>query len=439
MKNYEGMKLPAAVDRTVRNELLKVDKYLRQSSVVLAKLARATNYPSVIVQSTVPGPGGAGNLPDHTHARTGQGGSVLGDVFSTMTAAGQWVFTVNGQPGIKFGNVDGATSVVEFHSGLARAIMSWRDNNNSLGPPLQTVDYIGCPGARFYPYKDGGGQFDTAYGQDVVDAWVMICNEGITYSFYTNNGAGQPSFLRCQWQGNGDFDNYGRVAIRKSSATGPSTIELRLERTGAGSQYMAFRANATIGTSHTYIFPGTLASGIWNVAASGATGTISMLTATRGAILRGNSTPAWGVLALGAADTFLRSDGTDLVQTEDLAKSGAAKVDLTGQTAAIGTTNLVASGHTAGVYRVSVVALCTTASGSGSPTLDVTIGWTDNVGAATALAVTGLSLSATAAGGKTGSVILRSTGAAAITYATTVNSASGSPQYALYTRVERLG
>lgn len=124
-----------------------------------------------------------------------------------------------------------------------------------------------------------------------------------------------------------------------------------------------------------------------------------------------------------------------------VASGALGKVDLTAQTAGIGSTNL-SSTPPAGVYAVEVYAACTTASGSGAPTLDVTIGWTDVVGATTANAV-GLNgstfplpLSAT---GRAHARFVIQVASGDIAYSTTINAASGSPQYAIYIRVVQLG
>lgn len=152
-----------------------------------------------------------------------------------------------------------------------------------------------------------------------------------------------------------------------------------------------------------------------------------------------------------SSTTFAINDGTGSVTFDasglstsrqytwpDVAGTPVVRVgaaDLTGQTAAIGSTS-IATAPGAGQYEVTVYALCTTASGSGTPTLACTIGYTDNVGATTQTAFTGLSLSAT---GRTAPAPLSLRVASGnITYTTTITGASGSPQYALYIKAVRL-
>lgn len=118
-----------------------------------------------------------------------------------------------------------------------------------------------------------------------------------------------------------------------------------------------------------------------------------------------------------------------------VAAGALGKVDLTGQTAAIGSTNL-SSTPPAGFYEVQVVAICTTASGSGAPTLDVTLAWTDALGATTEKTINALSLSAT---GRAHGATRMAVASGNIAYSTTINAASGSPQYAVYIRVVALG
>jgi len=125
-----------------------------------------------------------------------------------------------------------------------------------------------------------------------------------------------------------------------------------------------------------------------------------------------------------------------------VASGALGKVDLTGQTAGIGSTNL-SNTPPAGLYRVDVYAACTTVSGSGAPTLDVNLAWTDVVGA-TNVNVTAEDGGATAfplplsATGRSRATVFMQVASGNIAYSTTINAASGSPQYALYIRVTYL-
>jgi len=109
-----------------------------------------------------------------------------------------------------------------------------------------------------------------------------------------------------------------------------------------------------------------------------------------------------------------------------------ATVSLTAQTADIITTAIYTPA-VAGLYRVNVYVICTTA---GTGTLGVTIGWTDAVGAKTLKPTADVNLASTA-NGATGTAFISST-ATAITYATAIAGKAGSPQYALYLCLERL-
>ena len=117
-------------------------------------------------------------------------------------------------------------------------------------------------------------------------------------------------------------------------------------------------------------------------------------------------------------------------------------IDLTAQTANIGSANIVPTPVNGAVYKVTVYAIVTTVDGASSTLPSVVIGWTDSDNS-TAQTVT---LTATSPTGNTlttfvqGEVRLHAKSSAAITYATT-SYASGTPatmQYALHIRCEKL-
>lgn len=108
------------------------------------------------------------------------------------------------------------------------------------------------------------------------------------------------------------------------------------------------------------------------------------------------------------------------------------RIILTDQTADITTTTLYVP-PAAGLYRISVYQICTTAGGG---TLSCTIGWSDNAGAKTIKPTVDVDLSSTANGG-IGDIFTQNT-AVAITYATAIAGKSGSPKYLLAITVERL-
>lgn len=117
-----------------------------------------------------------------------------------------------------------------------------------------------------------------------------------------------------------------------------------------------------------------------------------------------------------------------------VASGNLGKVDLTAQVADITTTNL-SSTPPAGFYEVEVILMCTT-SAAGAGTLAVTIGWTDNVGATTAVPITAFALTVT--GRTTGRTLLR-VNSADITYAVAVTGIYSTAAYAVYVRTISLG
>jgi hypothetical protein len=292
------------------------------------------------------------------------------------------------------------------------AVITWGDNGNALSAPGITADQIGVLGARFYTYKDQTGIFDCGYGQDAADGWVLINDDTVTYSIWSCLTVGGTPYLRAQWAGNGDMEQRGILNIKKctksAGSSAASTPALRLWSTGSSSptKYVGLSAPATVTTTYTVTLPLLLPS----------------TTAT---------------CRVSSAGTMTFDDTPATAST----KSGATITTNTTQAADITTANLLASGHTAGMYRVSVV-LEDTGADLTAGAVQVTIGWTDDVGATTANPTGGsgtFPLVLTAVGRAAGHVVLYSTGAAAITYATSHTGIFGTATYALRVRTEFLG
>jgi len=110
-----------------------------------------------------------------------------------------------------------------------------------------------------------------------------------------------------------------------------------------------------------------------------------------------------------------------------------ATVSLTGQTASIGATALYTPA-VAGLYRVSVYHVCSSAGSSG--TLDSTISWTDITQAQSTTPAAQINLNGKG-NAASGNIFISST-AVAFTYATTVAGEGGAPEYDLHISVERI-
>lgn len=113
-------------------------------------------------------------------------------------------------------------------------------------------------------------------------------------------------------------------------------------------------------------------------------------------------------------------------------ENALAKVSLTGQTNDISTATIYTPAS-AGLFRVSVYLLCTTAGGG---TLSCIIGWNDGQQAQTSSPATGIDL-AGAGNASSGTLFVRS-GATAITYATAIAAKTGSPQYSIFITIEEM-
>jgi len=96
-------------------------------------------------------------------------------------------------------------------------------------------------------------------------------------------------------------------------------------------------------------------------------------------------------------------------------------------------TAIVYTPSSAGLYRVNVYMICTTA---GTGTLSATIGWSDISGAKTITPTSSVNLNSTA-NGALGTSFL-SCEPVAITYATAIAGKAGSPKYAIYISLEAL-
>lgn len=116
-----------------------------------------------------------------------------------------------------------------------------------------------------------------------------------------------------------------------------------------------------------------------------------------------------------------------------------ATVAITGRTAAITTTNLLASAP-AGLYRISGYMQTTTAS-AGACTSDVTLGWTYNSSAKTLEDVSNHNQAVDETYSQIPTAIVRSDASAAVTYAVSLDAGGGdctNAAFAVFLVIERL-
>lgn len=137
--------------------------------------------------------------------------------------------------------------------------------------------------------------------------------------------------------------------------------------------------------------------------------------------------------------------GTGVVVGSGTSSAGVLGAsDLTAQTGSIGAVTLLTGGaSTAGMYRVSVYMVTTTA-GTALDVVKATVAWNDGAAQTldvplltTAGAATNLDL-ATLNAKAQGSVVVYAAASQNITYTTTVTK-TGTPQYAIHVRIEALG
>lgn len=228
-----------------------------------------------------------------------------------------------------------------------------------------------------------------------------------------------------------DNDTLAGTVVRGDVIVGNATPKWARVGKGSGGQFFRMNGAGTDPNWETVAYQNLLLDGVNH------TDTAAPSPLLRGEMIVYSGSNLWtGLPFASKVDSYLRSGSLDPAWVEGVAKTGAAKVDATAQTADIAATNLMASGHTAGLYRVDVV-LLTTTNDAAAGTLAVTIGWTDNAGATTSVPITTHALTVT--GRTPASVLLRSTGAAAVTYAVAVTGSYGTSQYAVYVRTLFLG
>lgn len=349
------MRLPPTLDPHTRNELLKVDKFLKQLTAALNRSIEGNNNPRAVISGGGGGGGGSSaNLPDHKHSAPGDGGAQLGVHGGVIKGYGMFLFVDPTAPQVQIGDASngGDDLILQFFydpNGTAdpgKTILTFGQNNTALGGPQTTADDIGSAGARLYLYKDVTGIYDAAYGQSFTDNWVMPGPEDINYGMYTGAHPGTP-FVRCFWAGNGDYTNYGFIKTGKNgSAALPSSPGVLFEETGAGTQYIAVRAPNAVTSNREQL--------LFNVS-----GRIPVT---------GDDPPAVAAGYLG-------------------------KVDETGKTAAIGSTNLT-NGALSGIYQINYYLECTTAN-AGASSVTFQVNYTDSVGATNHVGSTALVCTAT--------------------------------------------
>lgn len=270
--------------------------------------------------------------------------------------------------------------------------------------PVATLDVYGdvailpSPGAgRLFFYEpSAAGAHSTAIeaqAQAADIAWILPAAQGGASTSLTNDGAGVLSWVAHQPL---DADLTALAAL--SSTAG------MLARTGAGT--FAVRTIAST-SSALVVTNGDGAAGAPSFALDADLNTIGGLTVAVGSLLLGVAGPAWGLLGIGAADRYLKSDGTTaawaqvtelgLVDTYNGVTTVARGMpSVVSETTTTGLTNNVALNEffniaTTGWYRASAYLQITTAAGVSSTLPQFNLVWVDGasgVGQSAALTAT---------------------------------------------------
>lgn len=141
MRTYEGMRLPPTTDPHTRNELLKVDKFLRALGPALRFAIEQGNQPRAVI-SGGSGPGGSsgsgGTTGDHNHSDVGQGGKIIGTPFSSILLYGQ--FGLNTQAASGFAPVLVDLKGIS-NTAIPLAVRRW--GSAHIGPLIAAYDESG--------------------------------------------------------------------------------------------------------------------------------------------------------------------------------------------------------------------------------------------------------------------------------------------------------
>lgn len=251
----------------------------------------------------------------------------------------------------------------------------------------------------------------------------------------------------------GNTDLQGQVLLGNAAVVidtnGVNTL-LNIYDPGSGnSGILDFQS---IGVGQTYTLPSV--GGILLTASSTASLATSfkylMSTSTGGFVDSTATTKSirFDITGLAAATTrnikWADITGTPVMVGNTTSSSGVLGASsLTAQTGSVGSTTLLTgTTATAGMYRVSAYMKTTTAGTGG--TVKATVAWNDGSAQTmdvplitTAGAATTVSLTTLNAFGQ-GSVVVYAAASQNITYTTTVSGATGSPQYYIYVRIEKL-
>lgn len=157
--------------------------------------------------------------------------------------------------------------------------------------------------ARADQVQDGSMQFATASGTDTYTATltpaITAYANGQSFRIKFTNGNTGAATLNVNGVGAVDLQKRNGTALASGDIPANSIFEVTYNSTGPkfiiDREITAFQpldADLT---------------------------TIAGLSVARGALMRGSSSPAWEILALGAAGTFPQSDGTDLVNAKTTA------------------------------------------------------------------------------------------------------------------------
>lgn len=406
--------------RRVRDMLATIDEWARDVSFGLGRINR-------------------GEAPDGTGTPIGGGVTDHGDLtglgdddhlqyllLQGRAAADQIVRPFNAtRVGLTVRGASGGTDIfrVQDENGITNYISTDVNGVTTFRAGTVPIVTIPCLGIGMTVGGPGGTSFQLQFWGTSTETRIMTTGS----TFYLCSSTGLGVALTTLYLAGGVFCDCGSSTVLIPLVVRGSTshsLNLQEWRTGSpGTVWAYVTKDGYLGTRRVELNGSTSGTLSFQTAAATTSHTLTM--------------PA----AQGGAGTFLKNDGAGALSW---GTSSLAAVNLTGQTASIGSTTLLTgSASTAGMYRVSAY-LKTTTAGNPADVVKMTVQWND--GAAQTEDVPFLSATvifnnldlATLNAFAAGSIVVNAAASQNITFTSTVTK-TGSPQYELHARIEPLG
>lgn len=359
----------------------------------------------------------------------------FGQIKSGYVPDGSGTLLVNADKSPEVQSSSSSSSLVQG-VGDTNNIQEWYNAAGTMRAYVDATGALTIPYLTIYDPNIGGPYLTiTQYGE-------VVAQNGVFNALTVSGNADMQADVQIQTailvSGSTIIDANGlndSIQLYSTSTTNVSTLDVTgigstqiYSLPAAGGTLLTAAATASLGTGFKYLM---------NTGAGGFADSASV-----------NKTIRFDISTLAASTNrnirWADISGTAVVVGNTTSASGTLGASsLTAQTGSVGSTTLLTgTTATAGMYRVSAYMKTTTAGTGG--TVKATVAWNDGSAQTmdvplltTAGAATTVSLTTLNAFGQ-GSVVVYAAASQNITYTTTVTGATGSPQYYIYVRIEKL-